>query len=88
MLLNYPGEVNEKHIQEEHNDGRREGEVCGEAKEGNSTITKPETQKPSSTSCAFRCFKVPLQNHVEVSVSRALNLVILTLIQVNKLLYD
>ena len=27
--------VNEKHIQEEHNDGRREGEVCGEAKEGN-----------------------------------------------------
>ena len=54
----------------------------------NSTITKPETQKPSSTSCAFRCFKLPLQSHVEVSVSRAVNLVILTLIQVNKLLCD
>ena len=60
VFLNLLGEVNEKHIQEEHSDDRREGEVCEEAKEENSIVTKLKTQKPSSTSYVFGYFEVLL----------------------------
>ena len=60
MFLYFPGKVSEKHIQEEHNDDRREGELCEEAKEESSIVTKHETRKLSRTTCAFGCFEVPL----------------------------